>query len=149
MLPNFTSYGIIHVEMDTLNTCELKSEASRLTPEKQASVAQIMSTQALLSALYDKSVNIDDVRWDFKSGHHSLLSMFDERARLRVLVERFGEMVLAITDAQFENGERNNGWNEISQSHMRDIVIQSMMTSLHNAMQIRIQTKKSEQEGRG
>ena len=132
-----------------MNTDDLKSEVSRLPPDKQASVAQIMSSQALLSALYDKSLNIDGVRRDFKSGCHSLLSVFDERARLRVLVERFGEMVLAITDTQFENGEHNNGWNEISRSHMRDIVIQSMITSLNNAMQMRMQTKNLEEEGHG
>ena len=132
-----------------MNTDELKSEVSRLTPEKQASVAQVMSSQALLLALYDKSLNIEGVRKDFTIGRYSLLSVFDERARMRVLVEKFGEMILSITDAQFDKGEHNNGWNEISQSHMRDIVIQSMMTSLHNAMQIRMQTKNIEEEGRG
>lgn len=130
------------------NTEQLKSEVSRLAPEEQASVAQIMSSQALLSALYDKTYDIDAVRRDFRTGRHSLLNIFDERARMRVLVEKFGEMILAITDAQYDNGERSNGWTEISRSDMRDIVIQSMMASLNNAMQLRMRTKDLEAEGR-
>lgn len=130
------------------NTKQLKSEVSRLAPEEQASLAQIMSSQALLSALYDKTYDIDGVRRDFRTGRHSLLNIFGERARMRVLVEKFGEMILAITDAQYDNGERSNGWTEIRRSDMRDIVIQSMMTSLNNAMQLRIRTKDLEAEER-
>lgn len=136
------------METNALNIDELKREVSRFTPEEQASIAQSMSSQALLSALYDKSHNIDGLRRDFKTGRNSLLNVFDERARLRVLVEKFGEMVLTITDAQFENDENNDGLNKVSLSHMRDIVIQSMMTSLNNTMERRMRTKDLEVEGR-
>lgn len=116
---------------------EIREEIRRLSLEDQGIAAQSMSTQALLSALYDKCLDMEEVRQDFSEGRYSLLSAFDERGRLRVLIENFGTMMLTITEAQFNKGERSNGWGDIGREEMHDIVIKSLKTSLDNANQLR------------
>jgi len=129
-----------------MDSKRLTNEIASLARDDQALLAQSMSTQALLSALYAKCLNMDQVWQDFSEGRHSLVNVFDERGRLRVLIEKFGEMMLAVTDTQFDKGERSNGWHDVSRTHMRDIVIENLIQSLSSAMQIRMTTKHLESE---
>lgn len=119
---------------------ELKDQIGILTLDDQASLAQCLSSQALLSALYAKSLDMDQVRRDFSVESYSLLSVFDERGRLSILIEKFGEMMLTLTDTQFDKGERSNGWRDVSRSYMRDIVSQNLMNCLKNATELRLKT---------
>lgn len=120
---------------------ELRHSVRSLPPDDQAVLAQGLSAQVLLLALYAKSLDRDQFQRDFSEERYSLLSVFDERGRLGVLIDAFGEMMITATDAQYDKGERSNGWHDVSRSHMRDMVIQCLMRSLSNAMQYRLATK--------
>lgn len=104
---------------------------------EQHQIAMKLSTQALLSGLYGKALDYDVVRRDFSEGRYSLLSAFDEKARLRVLITEFGKMMLTATDAQFDKGERSNGWEDLSRREMRDRVIQALKDCLAEAEKLR------------
>ncbi|MCV3765147.1 hypothetical protein [Rhizobium sp. TRM95796] len=121
----------------------LKGRVLALSPWEQKDIVGGLPIQVLLSALYDKTSDLGSIYKELRD-KDSMLNVFDERARLRTVVEKFGETILRFTDAQFQKGERSNGWRDLSHTEMQDIVIEALMTSLGNAMRVRKETRNIE-----
>lgn len=94
-----------------------------LEEDDQLAVAKSFSCQLLLLGLYDKCLDMPQVRQETLECRHSLLSVHDERGRLGVLAGEFGNMVMTITEAQYRKGERSNGWHDLSLNEMQQKVI--------------------------
>lgn len=63
---------------------EIIKHIADLSEDGQLEVAQSMSTQLLLLALYDKCLDMPSIRQETLECRHSLLSVHDERGRLGV-----------------------------------------------------------------
>lgn len=74
------------------------------------------------------------VRQETLECRQSLLSVHDERGRLRVLISEFGNLVMAITQAQYQKGERSNGWHDLSLEEMQQKVIVCLRRGLASTM---------------
>lgn len=118
---------------------------------RQVEAARQMNTQALLLALYDRTEDVRRISEDFAIGEHSHINVFDERRRLSVVIRYFGEMMLAATDSCFANGDRSNGWHDLSLKEMRDLVMVELREGLSRAEAARAMTTNLENmnEGRG
>lgn len=113
-----------------------------LTPDEQLEVAQSLSTQVLLLALYDKCLDIPRIRQEIIDCRQSLLSVHDERGRLGVLTSEMGSMVLAITEAQYQKGERSNGYQDLSLEEMHQKVIECLRHGLASTEALLPQAKR-------
>lgn len=109
--------------MSRLERDEIIASLRILCDDDKIEVAQSLPSQVLLLALYDKCLDMPSIRQETLDCRQSLLSVHDERGRLGVLTSEFGNMVMTITQAQYQKGERSNGWHDLSLEEMQQKVI--------------------------
>lgn len=101
-----------------------------LPEDEQITIGHSFPTQLLLLILYARCLDIESIRQETLEYRQSLLSVHDERGRLGVLTSEFGNLILAITEAQYQKGERSNGWHDLSLNEMQQKVIESLRHGL-------------------
>lgn len=109
---------------------DIVTKISSLPENEQITIGHSFPTQLLLLILYARCLDIERIRQETLECRQSLLSVHDERGRPGVLTSEFGNLVLAITEAQFQKGERSNGWHDLPLDEMQQKVIESLRHGL-------------------
>lgn len=113
----------------------------------QVRIANELNTQALLWALMERSEDPSRFVRDFAERDRSYLNVFGEKRRLGVLIRNFGELMLLATDVCYENGDRSDGWKDLSLCEMRDLVLADLKEGLSRAENARSATSNIEMSG--
>lgn len=113
---------------------DIVTKISSLPENEQITIGHSFPTQLLLLILYARCLDIESIRQETLECRQSLLSVHDERGRLGVLTSEFGNLVLAITEAQFQKGERSNGWHDLPLHEMQQKVIESLRHGLASSI---------------